>query len=774
VAKEFKSFTLVPKQGRGIVTSRSPQVLAEYTDSLAYLSNFLAKDGAWVCRSEDLFTTLILSANGPVYGIHYYNAIDPSNAAATPTTTYLIHAGQARNETGTSTLYRSDTAAAVTVNGVNFTTTTPSDIFFLNIKNRCFVAGTKMGTNVVPTVVTRYPSAASYMWGVNAPTADLFYDAYTNVTNTTTKVFWQSAGVTVTNGSSNAVRAAGTWDTTNWDGKTAVINGVPYDIVDVIDANNMTISPAWVNDGSGSPATVGLRIQYGEISWPDIGPSYAYAYYNPTTGHISSVSPVLTISEPTISDVRVKLSGIQLTNDPNYTRVVIFRTAFDTGGNLLPLKLNPSHGGTATIDNTVGSAGRYMIENTSTGTVTYVDFVSAGLGAILGPVQAPLQNDPPPPDIRYMAFWDQRVWVVPASARYRLQFSGNASQIELGVPEESFPANNFRDVSSDDGFITGLKVVGTSLLVCTERYLYFVSGGSSAADYRLERISTRGSGVDQYAIDEHPGDSSTQSASVIYVSRDKRLWRQYPGGRVEDFGWPIQDKLDTINLNLKKPVILRVAQVGKSWLLVLAIRELATPRYGYLFYDFDEQVWLDLNLGTPAMWGSGYGGYAINMWSGIGAGVVYDALSSGQSVLDIGSDRLGGVQRIRLMGSDSGGFFCYLNTQFLDCGDKQAKKGFQEFIVHTDEPTASLWEAVAQFDDGGTIYTLTAVPGTDAATTPRYMGREVIRYVLPSTAPPQFHTTKLAIKGTLQKGNSVFKIVLNYTIESTGISGSVT
>lgn len=781
----FKSFVLQPKEGRGIITSRSPQNLNEYTDSVNFLENFLVKDGAWRIRPSET-TGSVGGSSGAVYGIHFYNAIDPTAPEARPVTVILEHAGQLTDETGTSTLRRSDTGGVVTVNGVNFTTTTPSDIFFLNIKNRCFVAGTKMGAGVVPTIVTKYPSAASYMWGINAPTNEMTYDAYTNATNATTKVYFTTLGAHATNLSPNVTKIAGAnWDTA-WAGKTVQLNGVNYGIVSVTGTGGpMTLDRNY----EGSTADVNIRVQYGEIGWPDRGPQYAYAYYNPTTGHISKISPILQISETGISNVRVNLSNIQLTNDANYTRVVLFRKAFDNGGLLLPLKLDPAHGGSASI------TSDFMINNNAVGTVTYVDFRAdfPFVGGILGGIVAPTENNPPPADVRYMAYWDQRIWVVSAAVRSRLQYSGNSAQIQFGVAEESFPALNFLDVPADDGFIVGLKTVGTSLLVCTERYLYFVD--ASTGTYRLVRISSRGSGVDQYAIDGHPGDSSEQSASALYVSRDKRLWRQYPAGRIEDMGWPIQDKLDTIDLGQKKPVTIKVAQVGKNWLLVLGIRQQTwsgTPRYNYLFYDFDEQSWIDLGLGgANGLWGSGYAGYSVGFWSGVASGVVYNS-NSGISTLAIGSDGAAGWQRLNIMADTANAFGGYFvgNSQDLDCGDKQLKKTFQELLIHTDIPASSFTVAMSFDGTTGTsgIYYLQPVANSTTATSPRYMGNQVLRYVFPSTpitsggfgpgaspAPTTFHTARIlwqVLGGTLNAG--VFKIVMNYTVESTGVSGSAT
>src|ERR1019366_4658693 len=182
-----------------------------------------------------------------------------------------------------------------------------------------------------------------------------------------------------------------------------------------------------------------------------------------------------------------------------------------------------------------------MIVNTAS-TYTYQDYQpDQKVGAVLGLFDAQylIYNMPAPTDIRFAEYWNQRVFATTLSTPWRLIFSGDSGQIPLGVAEESWPSTNYRDVSATDGRITGLRVVGDSLLVCTNKAIYYVAG-TNENDYNLVRLSSRGQGVNHFAIDEHPGDSTNPSSSAIYVSSDNRLWRHYTGGTVEDIGWPVQ------------------------------------------------------------------------------------------------------------------------------------------------------------------------------------------------------------------------------------------
>lgn len=770
---QTKVFILTPQDGRGLYTARSEQVLAEYSNSLTLCNNLLLQNGAWTVRYGDAAGSLMSVANNKIiWGGHVFNSIDSTSAAATPYTVLLMLAGGAKDGTGTATLYRGDTNAAVTINGVNFTVTAPFEFFALNIKNRCFVAARTVGSaSVVPTIITKYPSASSYAWGRAAIPTDLTYEAFTNATNTNTKLYFTANGAGVTSGSTNVTKAAGAnWDT-NWAGKTVYLDGVKYGIVSVTGTGGpMTIDRNY----EAGTATVNIRVQYGELSWGDTGPQYAVAKYNPVTGHITNIGPTMSVSEEDMGNVRVCLT-IPVDNDPEYTRIVIFRTGLADGGSLVPLQLDPSHGGTATIDNTPGSNGRYMVTNNASGTKTYFDFQpDTKLAQIIGNFSGPTTNNPPPADIKYMAFWDGRVWVVSVSTPYRLQYSGSPSQIPLGVAEECFPALNFKDLTADDGFFTGLRVVGASLLAGSERYL-FVVDGSSEATYRLTRISSRGAGVDFWAMDEHPGDSTEQSASAIYLSRDKRLWRQYPGGRIEDIGAPIQDKLDLINTNQLRPVVVRVVQVRKSWLLFVGIRITppgATERYSYLVYDFDHQTWHDFGYGLGLFDDdSNYGSGAASAWGSVFGGIYYVNAVAGIPFALIGGD--GSDQAYSIMGAEVAEDSHNFATQWLDFGDKGAKKSLQYVNVHA--PADGLTGVYVNLDGDPALLQLSRVPDTTAADSPRFAGTDLHRFVMSSDlGHNQFHTVKIHVfidSSVMEPGDSVRKLEVGYNVEQTGISG---
>lgn len=762
-----------------MITARSEQVLAEFLNSPSRLQNFIIQDGAWTIRNGDYTdpgTTFSAIQNKIIWGGYIFNSLDLTSSSATPVSTTLVLAGGSKANTGTATLYRNDSNAAVSILGTTqFDVTNPFEVFFLTIKNRCFIAARTPAAGVVPSIVSHHPVNNCYPWGVDAPATELTYVAFGNATVSGTKTYFTANGAGATLNGTSVTKSAGVgWDT-GWAGKTVYLDNVKYRIVSVTGASGpMTIDPKYAG---ATDAALNIKVTYGDLTWTGPGPKYAVAKYDETTGHISNMGPVMHVSEQDQSDVNVYINTIELDNDPRFQHLVLFRTELAGGVDLEPFKLDPSHLGTAVIENTVGSAARYMIKNNTVGTVTYVDTLADSQAKrILGDVVGPTRNFPPPADIKYMAFWDGRVWCSTVSAPFRVQFSASPEDVTIGVVEECFPALNYRDVSADDGFITGMRIVGSSLLISTERYLYVVDSGP----YRLTRISSRGAGVNHWAMDEHPGDSSEQSASALYVARDKRLWRQFPGGRIEDIGWPIQDKLDLIDANTLRPVVLRVVQVRKQWLLALGIR--ITPvgqveRYSYLFYDFDRQSWHDFGYGV-GFFDSGYNPGAERPWGTVINGIYYTSNATGIPYAALGGDGEDAAYGLETL-STSPVTGIILTTQWLDLGDKAGKKSLQYVNVHTDiDPT--LLFVYAYFDGAVAPFTLALMTETVSETSPRYPGGGLYRFLLPletstfaDITQNQFHTVKVLVASdpAAVVGQSVFKIEVGYTVESTGISG---
>lgn len=78
----------------------------------------------------------------------------------------------------------------------------------------------------------------------------------------------------------------------------------------------------------------------GALSWTGDGPRYAYAYFDPITGHISNVGPITPITEDDQDGVDVVLSNFEENVHPDnirYTKIKIFRTLLSGGVVLFPL-----------------------------------------------------------------------------------------------------------------------------------------------------------------------------------------------------------------------------------------------------------------------------------------------------------------------------------------------------------------------------------------------------------------------------------------------------
>lgn len=74
----------------------------------------------------------------------------------------------------------------------------------------------------------------------------------------------------------------------------------------------------------------------GSLTWAGTGPQYAIAPYDPTTGHIGNISPILTVTEEDQTGVSVTLSGFptQASWEARFTKWKLFRS-FLSGGNVL-------------------------------------------------------------------------------------------------------------------------------------------------------------------------------------------------------------------------------------------------------------------------------------------------------------------------------------------------------------------------------------------------------------------------------------------------------
>lgn len=307
----------------------------------------------------------------------------------------------------------------------------------------------------------------------------------------------------------------------------------------------------------------------GYTSWSGAeAPGYAYAYYDPESGHISNLSPVTYVQETNVINAAISVNtqenntmlcangdiaangsldaeGIQYIGEQSsqevsrFSEILWFRTRRSGGGAVLyPLgSLDPASA------NYRGTSGNPVFAP-----VSFVDDSTDADLVISGRISAPLLTNHRPRLVNHlgvesrivpagMEWWDGRLWVHGAPDNGALHYSCDDAQCGMGRPEESFPDGNRLVVPAGDGEITSILTVGEFLLVNTQRYSYVVRGNHES-NYRLVRIAAELGGVDRASICEVPMGLESE-AMVAAITRDRRVLLMSLGGSPVDIGAPI-------------------------------------------------------------------------------------------------------------------------------------------------------------------------------------------------------------------------------------------
>jgi hypothetical protein len=365
------------------------------------------------------------------------------------------------------------------------------------------------------------------------------------------------------------------------------------------------------------------------------GPKYAYAWYDPETGHCSNISPLTQIPAPVLT---VNPSGLALNNltpyfqiDPGtisypsgvdatrFSHILFFRTLSARGsstlypiGSLMPFVGKVHPGGASTLGSWnpfykgwLGLPTTYTAAPPDPATQPpynlWYDFSSDSDLLLSGGFRAPQEtNEKPmallrggvtqPGYVAYQAYWDRRLWIVNTQEPDVVAFSCDDAQCPLGIPEESFPPTNRLRIPSVDGRVLALKVVGEMLLITTERWAYTVSGNNES-NYRLLRVSTRMSGVGLYQMDEFSSDVEGVPSTVYFFGQDGIVYEWVPGGAVNPISAPIQNLLDTAIASLSTYQASRVhcMSVGSRRLVLLDVQGI--PQSGPFLFDIERRVW---------------------------------------------------------------------------------------------------------------------------------------------------------------------------------------
>lgn len=369
-------------------------------------------------------------------------------------------------------------------------------------------------------------------------------------------------------------------------GGVIVINGNAYDIQIVTTAGNgATIAPVLtLSEGFKEVTADSLPyvIYWGVGNWDDIAPQYQFAYFNPTTFHVSNPSPLVQVTE-----TFQKLRTITITIPGSAENTV----AFNNGYTKIQLFRTPKNAGTMVALNE-------KLDNNGTGaTIVYTETIAKFADTFLTDLQAPLLNYPPPIGISSMVFQQQRQLAVHRpSGRVRytpmqveVNFGGS-----FGRASECWPPLYQIDVEAPRGL---LKVGGQSstdsLIIQTARGDYSLDGFNSSTFL-------------PYSLETNESGSYYGAA----VSARGRLFEFYADNKLllmqNDLGQKIQDRLSLVKPSLIAKVRLHWFSSGSRNYLFLSIPKGSSSTANDYTYVFD----LDLGGGPIYEWPFGASAFA--------------------------------------------------------------------------------------------------------------------------------------------------------------------
>lgn len=258
------------------------------------------------------------------------------------------------------------------------------------------------------------------------------------------------------------------------------------------------------NWGIVAPVTQpGLSFAAGSLS-PTSGYTYAFAYKNANTGHISTASPLSANTGPqTSKNITVTGSG---STDTQVTHVRIYRTK-DGGSTLY-----------------------FLADITNVTNWTYTDSTAdSGLNT---DIQAAIAdaNDPPPSGITNIAFYSGYMW---GSVGNKVYFNAGPA-CQTGVPEECWPPAN---VFVFPNTIQRILPSPFGLLIFTADSSYIMYGVDITSFYPQEWLA--GLGI------LTPNAVTTDGQSVYIFSAQGQFLEI--GGDNEELGFSIGPQLDTFN-----------------------------------------------------------------------------------------------------------------------------------------------------------------------------------------------------------------------------------
>lgn len=545
-----------------------------------------------IVKRDGKGATLGSVAGTEIQTIHEYVYTDPTTGA---TSNHVLGAID-----GSSYIYATvNSGATWTGQTLPITPTAGGRWFFCNADNRVFAVNGKDAM-----LVAIQTSANTLTWrkaGQAAPTAVATYSLITNDPP------YNTGTISCTNGLATCAGIGTTWVTgAAWVGKRITINGVPYTILSVSSTTALTLTETFRE----TTGTYAYNVFRGVGDWIT-PPRYCYAYRNPTTGHLSNVSPVLEITEQNQfgRTLAVTIPGPGVASGENfnayqngYTQIQMFRSAKNAY--------------------TLVAINEFLPNNNTGAAITYVETAAKFSDTYLTDLLAPFdQNGVPPVGIPCIAFHQDRMWAL--SVDGRLRFTPAPFELSYGVAAEAWPSlpQFSRRVPEASGLlIVGATSTSEAIVIQTAKGDKSVDG-FNPLNFNVFGMRTRRSGGFLYSAVDLDG-------SLVEFYRDKRLM-SYPGG--VDVGIAIQNKLSTVRTSLLSGVRLHWFAAEARNLLLLSAPATGASTTNDVTYVFD------LDKGALVTeWNAGFSAFAsihdrttgeLQLLAGDSTGAVYRLLS---------------------------------------------------------------------------------------------------------------------------------------------------
>lgn len=481
---------------------------------------------------------------------------------------------------------------------------------FCNFKNRCFaVNGDTDATK--GQMIMFDPAVDSTKWfivGQSAPAAAATYSLAGSYATGTITGYTQ--GSAVINGTGTA------WDNSGaWNGKWIDINGIRYKISNVNTGAQIQLTEAF-KEASAGPALT-YTIYFGLMDWT-VAPRYAYAYFNPTTGHVSNASPVLQITEQNVvgQTPTITIAGSAAnTNAYNagYTQIKIFRPP-QNGYRLLAINV--------TVNNRNDGAAITFTENAN----TYQD---VNLTEFAMPINT---NTKPPVGLSAITEYQGRLFVnKPTDTPPGWYFSAINEELPFGRGEESFPARFKRNVTRPAGLLTVAgKGITSSLVGSTGNGDFTLEGVDNLSYTNPLKMQTRGSGG-------FLGGMAEVHGGLVEFYRDKRVIDFLLG---KDLTSPCQDRFEALNAaNIGLSRLAWYAYATVDFLLISFPKGAGQATNNYtIVYDYDEDQLYEWNFGfsAAAVVHNPTGTGDLELWLGDAAGNTWKIITTSTQFSDAG------------------------------------------------------------------------------------------------------------------------------------------